>query len=258
MLLKLNTKCKNFSKTQKCIKSSNCNMTQLQQVLPTASTCFLLLTLQNSDMLPNYFFLLFFAELFVLANMVCTTIQSCYLQVSPNSNTHNFFFPFHQRHLFELVFFFSLSIRISPAPPIWTCLFFQSMLWFHQRHLFHLEKFHFFSSFSPAPPKTLCFEIKKGRLPARLSRERIAVEPRAGRRPLVWSLYLLYLAASPLGDDLSNWQDKSSSQKGWVSIDRSVVAALPSTTPRPGHTSSTDDLGPPLCLVSDQESGPHF
>ena len=47
--------------------------------------------------------------------------------------------------------------------------------------------------------------------------------------------------------DLSSWQDKSPSQKGWVSIDRSVVAALPSTTPRPVHKSSTDDLGPPLC-----------
>ena len=45
-------------------------------------------------------------------------------------------------------------------------------------------------------------------------------------------------------DDLSSWQDKSSSQKGWVSIDRSMVAALPSTTPRPAHKSSTDGLGP--------------
>ena len=44
-------------------------------------------------------------------------------------------------------------------------------------------------------------------------------------------------------DDLSNWQDKSSSQKGWVSIDRNVVVALPSTTPWPVHKSSTDDLG---------------
>ena len=49
--------------------------------------------------------------------------------------------------------------------------------------------------------------------------------------------------------DLSSWQDKSPSQKGWVSIDRSVVAALPSTTPRPVHKSSTDDLGHPLCQV---------
>ena len=32
-------------------------------------------------------------------------------------------------------------------------------------------------------------------------------------------------------------------QRGWVSIDRSVVAALPSTTPRPVHKSSTDDFG---------------
>lgn len=55
-------------------------------------------------------------------------------------------------------------------------------------------------------------------------------------------------------EDLSSWQDKSSSQKGWVSIDRSVVAALPSTTPRPVHKSSTDDLGPPPCQVSDRES----
>ena len=36
----------------------------------------------------------------------------------------------------------------------------------------------------------------------------------------------------------------ASASKGWVSIDRSVVAALPSTTPRPVHKSSTDDLGP--------------
>ena len=42
--------------------------------------------------------------------------------------------------------------------------------------------------------------------------------------------------------------------KGWVSIDRSMVAALPSTTPRPAHKSSTDDLGPPLCQVDTQES----
>ena len=55
-------------------------------------------------------------------------------------------------------------------------------------------------------------------------------------------------------DDLSSWQDKSSSQKGWVSIDRSMVAALPSTTPRPAHKSSTDDLGPPLCQVDEEES----
>ena len=55
-------------------------------------------------------------------------------------------------------------------------------------------------------------------------------------------------------DDLSSWQDKSSSQKGWVSIDRSMVAALPSTTPRPAHKSSTDDLGPPLCQVNEEES----
>ena len=48
-------------------------------------------------------------------------------------------------------------------------------------------------------------------------------------------------------EDLSSWQDKSSSQKGWVSIDRSMVAALPSTTPRPAHKSSTDDLGSALC-----------
>ena len=54
-------------------------------------------------------------------------------------------------------------------------------------------------------------------------------------------------------DDLSSWQDKSSSQKGWVSIDRSMVAALPSTTPRPAHKSSTDDLGPPLCQVNEEE-----
>ena len=54
-------------------------------------------------------------------------------------------------------------------------------------------------------------------------------------------------------DDLSSWQDKSSSQKGWVSIDRSMVAALPSTTPRPAHKSSTDDLGPPLCQVNEAE-----
>ena len=59
-------------------------------------------------------------------------------------------------------------------------------------------------------------------------------------------------------DDLSSWQDKSSSQKGWVSIDRSVVAALPSTTPRPVHKSSTDDLGPPLCQVNAQERSTHF
>ena len=58
--------------------------------------------------------------------------------------------------------------------------------------------------------------------------------------------------------DLSSWQDKSSSRKGWVSIDRSVVAALPSTTPRPVHKSSTDDLGSPLCQVSDRESRRHF
>ena len=37
----------------------------------------------------------------------------------------------------------------------------------------------------------------------------------------------------------SSWQDKSSSQKGWVSIDCSVVAALLSTTTRPVHKSST-------------------
>ena len=59
-------------------------------------------------------------------------------------------------------------------------------------------------------------------------------------------------------DDLSSWQDKSSSQKGWVSIDRSVVAALPSTTPRPVHKSSTDDLGPPLCKVDERESPRHL
>ena len=73
----------------------------------------------------------------------------------------------------------------------------------------------------------------------------------------LWPLSPLYLVRPPW-DDLSSWQDKSSSQKGWVSIDRSVVAALPSTTPWPVHKSSTDDLGPPLCHVSDQESGPHF
>jgi len=33
-----------------------------------------------------------------------------------------------------------------------------------------------------------------------------------------------------------------------------VVAALPSTTPRPVHKSSTDDLGPPPCQVSERES----
>ena len=48
-------------------------------------------------------------------------------------------------------------------------------------------------------------------------------------------------------DDLSSWQEQIIQSKGWVSIDRSVVAALPSTTPRPVHKSSTDDLGPPLC-----------
>ena len=47
---------------------------------------------------------------------------------------------------------------------------------------------------------------------------------------------------------------KSSSQRGWVSIDRGVIAALLSTTPRPVHKSSTDNLGPPLCQVGDQES----
>ena len=71
---------------------------------------------------------------------------------------------------------------------------------------------------------------------------------------------LFALSQSPCGcvDDLSSWQDKSSSQKGWVSIDRSVVAALPSTTPRPVHKSSTDDLGPPLCKVGDRESRRHL
>ena len=33
-----------------------------------------------------------------------------------------------------------------------------------------------------------------------------------------------------------------------------MVAALPSTTPRPAHKSSTDDLGPPLCQVDEEES----
>ena len=49
-------------------------------------------------------------------------------------------------------------------------------------------------------------------------------------------------------------KDKSSSQRGWVSRDRGVIAALLDTTPRPVHKSSTDDLGPPLCQVGDQES----
>ena len=47
--------------------------------------------------------------------------------------------------------------------------------------------------------------------------------------------------------DLSSWQEQIIQSKGWVSIDRGVVAALPSTTPRPVHKSSTDDSGPPLC-----------
>ena len=49
-------------------------------------------------------------------------------------------------------------------------------------------------------------------------------------------------------------KNKSSSQRRWVSTDRGVIAALLSTTLRPVHKSSTDDLGPPLCQVGDQES----
>jgi hypothetical protein len=37
-----------------------------------------------------------------------------------------------------------------------------------------------------------------------------------------------------------------------------VIAALLSTTPPTVHKSSTDDLGPPLCQVGDQESCSHL
>ena len=53
-------------------------------------------------------------------------------------------------------------------------------------------------------------------------------------------------------------KDKSSIERGWVSIDRGVIAALLSTTPPTVHKSSTDDLGPPLCQVGDQESCSHL
>jgi hypothetical protein len=43
--------------------------------------------------------------------------------------------------------------------------------------------------------------------------------------------------------------DKSVSLQGLVSIDRSEVAALLSTTPRPGPRSSTNDLASPLRWV---------
>ena len=44
--------------------------------------------------------------------------------------------------------------------------------------------------------------------------------------------------------------DKSARQKGLVSIDRSMVAALLSTTPRLKHKSSTSDLAPQHCRSS--------
>ena len=53
-------------------------------------------------------------------------------------------------------------------------------------------------------------------------------------------------------------KNKSSSQRRWVSTDRGVIAALLSTTLRPVHKSSTDDLGPPLCQVGDQDSCAHL
>ncbi len=58
--------------------------------------------------------------------------------------------------------------------------------------------------------------------------------------------------------DLSSWQDKSSSQKGWDSKDRSVVAALPWTSPRLVHKSSTDDLRQSLYLVNSPENAVAF
>ena len=80
----------------------------------------------------------------------------------------------------------------------------------------------------------------------------------------LWTVFYLCQKVHPPGQffnlEKNHWRlvqadkDKSSSQRGWVSIDRGVIAALLSTTPRPVHKSSTDDLGPPLCQVGDQES----
>ena len=77
-----------------------------------------------------------------------------------------------------------------------------------------------------------------------------------GRAPKLKASELCLFSRSPLLGRLVKLTRQIIQSKGWVSIDRSMVAALPSTTPRPAHKSSTDDLGPPLCQVDTQESCP--
>ena len=55
-----------------------------------------------------------------------------------------------------------------------------------------------------------------------------------------------------------SWKQTNLLVQGWVSIDRSEVAALLSTTPRPKTRSSTNDLAPPRRMGSISCRSPHL